>query len=499
MNFIVSRVSKRRVSPKAPQNLPCVVLQQDNWDDYTYKTTFSVFYFDPSGLLSHVGDTKILHDSDSTTELPDSFHILDGHYCSLGQDIEYYNNWIRVAGIDTARNVLTAVRDVVVDPNFRVGFSESDGFKHSLLRFSEAEKAYKEAGTLFGHMPITDSGMSMSFECRLDGFDENHLVDLDFSNDSVLPHRLICFVGKNGTGKSGVLSKLALSLSGWSQAAGRFTPGQPLFSRVLCFSYSAFQPFRVPYVNSTSYRYFGLFQIDTAPVDAQTEEVIDTTSTNEDDIFSVAKAHDIVLESIKAIHEQDRIEVWRNLLGIQDLFGSDVANITARDGIDSFVAELRKLSSGQQMVVSLFTNLVAHIRDQSLVLLDEPETYLHPTLTSTFLQLLRKLLNEFDSYAIIATHSPIVVQEVPSRSVRVFARQGSIPIQEALPIESLGANLTEIVDHVFMMNDDDKNYRNILEELIRNKTLEEVNALFDGRLTLNARAYLASLQGHENS
>jgi hypothetical protein len=66
-------------------------------------------------------------------------------------------------------------------------------------------------------------------------------------------------------------------------------------------------------------------------------------------------------------------------------------------------------------------------------------------------------------------------------------------MQEELPIESFGENLTEIVDHVFSMNEDDKNYKAMLEEIVLSHTLDEVLSLFDGRLGLNARMNLAAL------
>jgi hypothetical protein len=63
-------------------------------------------------------------------------------------------------------------------------------------------------------------------------------------------------------------------------------------------------------------------------------------------------------------------------------------------------------------------------------------------------------------------------------------------MQAALPIESLGANLTEITDSVFVMNEDDKNYKGVLRELADGRSIEQLDELFGGRLTLNAKAYL---------
>jgi predicted ATP-dependent endonuclease of OLD family len=179
---------------------------------------------------------------------------------------------------------------------------------------------------------------------------------------------------------------------------------------------------------------------------------------------------------------------------LKDLwFGAPIPNIAASDGLEQLSNMLKTLSSGQRIVVSLLSDLIQHVDPQSLILFDEPEVYLHPTLLSTLMWMMHELLQKYDAYAIVATHSPIVVQEIPARSVRVFERIGNVPSQAMLPIESFGENLTEIVDHVFHMNEDDKNYKVLLQQLVQEHSYDEIVAMFDDRLGLNARMYLRSL------
>ncbi len=199
------------------------------------------------------------------------------------------------------------------------------------------------------------------------------------------------------------------------------------------------------------------------------------------------------LESIQIIWSQGRSLQWLNLMQLEDIFAGNLPFSLGENTsplLSEITTALTYLSSGQRIVVSILSDLLEHITKQSLVLLDEPEIYLHPTLLSTLLRLLHSLLDEHDSYAIIATHSPIVIQEIPARSVRVFTREGMHPLQTQLPIESLGENLTDLVDVVFAMNEDDKNYKNILRDLKSQHSYEEILELFDGRLSLNARMFL---------
>jgi hypothetical protein len=471
MVFFVQTKERASSKPIKPPRLPSVVLFQDNWNDYGYVTTFYVYYFSGDGEQHHIGETKILQRGTTSTTVPPQFDDLSDQYCSLGQDFDYYKR-LKELGDSIASDVLRSLKDVVFEPHFGDSFHNTQGFSNSLLRFSEAEKVYKEGGELFGRVRVTHQGMSFIFSCKLEGFSERHVVQLDFTAPDSRPHRLLCFIGKNGTGKSGTLAKLATSLSGWELHAGTFEPGRPAFSRVVCVSYTVFQPFEVPFSSSTSYRYCGL-----------------RNESGSIDIDGIATRASLAIESI---FSQQRTAIWLELLKISDLFGGNLPHAFGDADPAAISRELTKLSSGQRMVVSIFTELVGNIDNQSLVLLDEPETYLHPTLLSTFLRLLHSLLKTFDSYAIAATHSPIVVQEIPARSVRIFERQGTIPMQASLPIESLGANLTELSDTVFVMNDDDKNYKAVLRELADGRTLEELDQLFDGRLSLNAKAFLLS-------
>jgi predicted ATPase len=205
------------------------------------------------------------------------------------------------------------------------------------------------------------------------------------------------------------------------------------------------------------------------------------------------------MESIEAVQALNRSDTRRQILALRDLYGGQAAELVSMD-MASFQEAVKILSSGQRMVISIFADLLANIEKQSLVLFDEPEAYLHPTLLSTLMRLLDDILHAFDSYAIVATHSPIVVQEIPSRSVHVLERDGCEVSVLPLEIESLGENLTQIVDDVFAMNEDDKNYESILKRLASDRSFDDIVSLFGGRLSLNARLFLQSLyRSHETT
>ena len=125
------------------------------------------------------------------------------------------------------------------------------------------------------------------------------------------------------------------------------------------------------------------------------------------------------------------------------------------------------------------------------MIFDEPETHLHPNIAGRLLRTIHKILEKFNSYGIIATHSPVILQEVPSRYIRVFDRRQTQPLIFQPPIECFGENLTEISNTIFKVDQEDELYREQLDDFIsQNLNYNEVNNIFNDALSLNARLYL---------
>lgn len=152
---------------------------------------------------------------------------------------------------------------------------------------------------------------------------------------------------------------------------------------------------------------------------------------------------------------------------------------------------LRALSAGQRLVAAIFTNVVGFIEEGSLLLIDEPETHLHPGLLSSVAAALQDVLAEFDSYAIVATHSPILLQQVPSPYVRVFERRHNAPEIGPLTVESFGEDLGELNRLVLGLADPERDFTSTLDTLLdRHGSAEAVERLFPRGLGIQAMAHL---------
>lgn len=137
--------------------------------------------------------------------------------------------------------------------------------------------------------------------------------------------------------------------------------------------------------------------------------------------------------------------------------GDDVINIAALNkyvDLEAGVAFFRsgnlvELSSGQRLFCYIVVNVLGVMRRNSLVVVDEPELFLHPTLEIQFVSMLKQLLRTYGSKALVATHSVVTVREVPSRCVHVFEKTDCGLRITNPPFETFGGDVQRISSYVF--------------------------------------------------
>jgi len=85
-----------------------------------------------------------------------------------------------------------------------------------------------------------------------------------------------------------------------------------------------------------------------------------------------------------------------------------------------------------------------------MVLIDEPETHLHPNYVSDFVRLLDALLVQTGSFAILATHSAYFVRMVPNSQVIILTQERPAFVTATTPrLKTLGADIGAISSFVF--------------------------------------------------
>jgi hypothetical protein len=471
-----------------------LVLTTDNWDDFGHKVQLHLAYIDEGGKEHRIGTVKFLQRESATlestvvstnTQLPVSFNELDERYISLGQEEDYYKGLHALFGSEVG-SILTALKDIAWQPSLAVEFEPTSAFRNALMRENVAHRA-RRFGRAWALGETPQEKLSFQYTCTIDGADQPIEVKVPFNGHDPLPGRVVGIIGRNAVGKTRFLARLGEDLAQISRTSAekiaereeRFPGGRPLFTRIVAISYSAFDRFkRPPSDASTSYVYCGI--------------------RNEKGALSRTSLIEMYRKNQNRIRSLGRQAAWMWYMKIilgdqsQSLTASLEEEISAPDREDQ---ALSLLSSGQSILCHFTTALLAWIQPNSLVLFDEPETHIHPNAVASLFTVLTDILNEYDSYSVVATHSPVVIQEIPAKRVVVFRRTENTTVAEPLPIESFGESLTELTRHVFETIEVDSLYRRTLKELAEEESAEKVMSRFDRGLSLSAQAYLLAQYG----
>lgn len=460
---------------------PCLVLVKDSWDDFGHKTSYSLYYYSQISEKEYIGYLKILDENSTTTSVPLKFRSLPSNFASLGQEMDYYHK-MKELFPEKAKDLLDSLNDLALNPGLRDRFENDNGFADSLLRNSEAEKALQSAAQIFTETGLSKNNkFSFEYSVKLPYAEKSHDIQFEFDNNVASPFRNYVLIGKNGTGKTQFLAHLANSLSD-NKSSGKFNPTRPLFSRVIAISYSLFDTFEKPRSTKRfSYKYIGFRHNNT--------------------ILRPNQISANLRKAFKSIKKLGRIEDW--FLFMKDSI--DLSKLNIEDDFYSneerFFEDLLKnretqLSSGQNIIIFTITELISNLRTDSIVLFDEPETHLHPNAISKLIRILYRIFKHYNSFAIIATHSPLVVQETPSSNVWLFDRIGGAPLIKKLPMETFGENISKITDLVFYKNEVKEIYKDFFDQEIKSKSIAQINKQFEMKLGLNALLYLNSI--HRN-
>jgi ABC-type branched-subunit amino acid transport system ATPase component len=484
MIFYKSAANRVNVLPKAAV-LPCIVVLTDNWDDYNFKTLYHLCLFKKNGDKVVLGDVKILQRDVQSTKLPDGFSELSGDFFSLGQDEDYYKN-MREHLPKTHLRVLGALNDVVVKPQLLDEIETASGFRNSLIRFNDAKICLRDGLAILEDQP-REKGYGFTYTGDIPGAAAGVSINVDLQPEDPIPGRILAIIGRNGVGKTQFLAKLARDLATTQRVSKEtneqvelaFEPSRPLFSRVIALSFSAFDRFQRPEPKEFfSYIYCGV-RDDSGGLSRKALEA----------------RH---LQYLKRIQELGRESDWEEHV-------ATVMGVPKRIvSIDRTVEELEQgltpsMSSGQSILAYFISAALAYLKGGSLVLFDEPEIHLHPNAVALLMQTLQALLKQFDSFAIIATHSPVVIQEVPRKRVIRFEREGNITSAYPLGCESFGENIAELTRLVFETVEIPNFYKRTLKDLAKEFTFDDVSEMFDDQLSLHATAYLASLYEDGNA
>lgn len=479
-------------------------LHVDHWNDFSFITMFYMYLFDQKGERHEIGNVKIGFQGQTTQQstystLGDRFKILPEGYFSVGQDVDYYQ---RISNLPESVKVslLEALKDIAYTPEL-IDFVKNEAvFKTSLLRYVSLSVIKGQfARVLEGKSPLTN------FEFKFIRPAQDKISDIELSFKVKVGEKpstnIHAIIGRNGVGKTTILNGMieAVTSKGTSNAKFYDLEGwreDPIdndyFSSLVSVSFSAFDPFEPPSEQpdpskGTCYFYIGLKKGES--------------------LKGLNDIHEDFLEALTLCFSQHpKRERWLkaiDTLESDENFASMELKNLAEYNDEMLVSNARKcikrMSSGHAVVLLTLTRLVATVEEKTLVLIDEPESHLHPPLLSAFIRALSDLLLDRNGLSIIATHSPVVLQEVPKRCVWKINRSRLSTESRRPDIETFGENVGILTREVFGLEVVKSGFHDLLVQSVKSGgTYEEIVDEYRNQLGVEARALLKALVTHRD-
>lgn len=503
---------KRLDSSTLPSNAIQLYPGPSNWNDFGHQTHFHVVL--PSE--KHPDEIRL---SFLNTDLEPYSYIKNrlqekistfifasdvDDFFTMRYEINDYRSVVSKYGSGDAIEILLALNDLVAVRKYQPNLNwyhqaiKTRAFSLSFLRNSSSVYAFYNAGSILSGLHFEDLKSAprvLKLDFRLNGFLSNHSFSFNFNFESIVPKRLCVLIGKNGVGKSQTLRKIVdFSINGDSSFRGN-DGTLPKVSQIIaiCTPGETYSTFPAATENPrTKYTRLTALPDELENRGGQTlPEIIVQMARDWERSIGANSRWEIFEKAIQKILPINEIAVMnRSAENSQEKYAQDFVYILAlaRGGEQKSLEAMRKmdksgtivricgsnispLSSGQQSFLRLAAQLSVHIENGSLVLIDEPETHLHPNLITQFVAFLSEILELSGSIGIAATHSAYLVREVPRSQVFIIQEKADRTIEITTPrLRTFGADVGAISSFIFNDGITNKLIDDVVERIKYNPT-----------------------------
>jgi energy-coupling factor transporter ATP-binding protein EcfA2 len=348
---------------------------------------------------------------------------------------------------------------------------------------------------------------------QLPNFATPHKLSFRFTGSEIIPKRINILIGKNGLGKSQALNRFCrCALQHKNEKAilrdESNDSSRPMINRLIAIG--------TPGETSNTFpgEHLETQKLHYRRVNLTRGSKVKLTQNLSNSLIQLVRSEDY-------IGEQSRWEIF--LESIDKAIDSNQIHILLKDGTS---CPLKKLPgySGEQHSLELWTNIDSSkepifvhndhkaplssgqltffkfavycslmIENGCFVLMDEPETHLHPNLISDFVELLDTLLEKTGSYAIIATHSAYFVREVSREQVHIFKSDGTNISIEQPRLKTFGADIDSISEFIFEDNISNRMLKRIAEKAV-NKSYDEIKNEIGSEISYQALMSLREMK-----
>ncbi|MBA6256773.1 MULTISPECIES: AAA family ATPase [unclassified Colwellia] len=503
------KIIKHKAYPPQTGNL-IAYLCEDNWDDYYFKTAFSLIVFDEHGNKHNFGNVKVgivgFESGWISEKLGDNtFSYFNESAFSLGQDEEYYKNIRSLLSEELGNQIFEKLNDIAYSSkSFDIAFDEPV-FKTSLLRSVSTSVIHGQFSRIIkGEAPLSE----FDFSYKKAQTEKNAQIDISFkvTPGSLPSSNIHVLIGRNGVGKTTLLNNIVKTViddSAAKEEVGVMISKQnnweeirlpkDYFSSISSVSFSAFDPFIPPKNRAdrslgTCYFYIGLKKNS----DPNSNELKGDEAIRADFVNSLAVCFALNAKKKRWLRAIKTLESDINFAEM---------DLTRLGGLEK-ISEVKKsalnlvsrMSSGHTIILLTLTKLIETIEEKTLVLIDEPESHLHPPLLSAFTRALSDLLVDRNAVAIIATHSPVILQEVPKSCVWKLERTRNEGVSFRPENETFGENVGVLTREVFGLEVTKSGFHALLMESVETaKSFDEIVDLYKGQIGFEGQAILRAL------
>lgn len=477
----------------------------DNWNDWwEFKTMYDLVYVDGSGHIFNIGKVKIgefsMKEGQQSPNILESFEQLDERFFSVGQSDYYYENLNNIS-IQVREEILYALNDIALNEEIYIKAVTKRVTLRSLLRDISTTTVKKQFRRIAnGGARLTKYEFTYTAAREAQALSEPMELAFKVIPESNPPTNIHVLIGRNGVGKTHLIKNMISAITNNEEDddnVGFFSADEPasnLFANIICVAFSAFDEFSI---NNSNQEHIPCIHIGLP------------RNTN---LNSELKGLDLLakefVESLKVCLGGAKYQLWEKAIkilesdpifkesGIKELTIFKYEALLSKEKIFIKKASsiFKKLSSGHKIIILTITKLIETVEEKSLVFLDEPEGHLHPPLLSAFIRALSDLLINRNGVAIIATHSPVILQEVPKNCVWKLRRIGREAVAERLEIESFGENIGALTSEVFGLEVTYSGFHNILnDDVNKYGNYNRILRHFNNELGMEARCILKAL------
>ncbi|MGV9939659.1 AAA family ATPase [Streptomyces sp. NPDC003401] len=472
-------------------------LTKDSWDDYGHVTTFDLQVRRQDGRLLHVGYVRIAHrdmetDPDfrvTADRLPARFEALPVGYFSLAHQDTYYDT-LNTLPDPVRRSVLAGLRDVAYQPELIPAVRELTVFQNSLMRGIEEVELQRLCRIAGGRKRILP--FRWSYAPPMQDASPPPTLDFEAVPGSLPSTNVHALIGRNGVGKSSLLRDLAQRVAAGDIVVDGNQADTSALTNCVAVSFSAFDKLYAEQPGGPTalpFTYIGLQTLEEGLARLKTEDELTLEFVRSFFTCRIGARGQRWRAAIDTLSYSASgfLEGYREHL--DDLMRSGDQEQIVNDLMEVF----QTLSSGHKIALLIVTRLIETVTERTLVLIDEPETHLHPPLLSALIRTLADLLTDRNGMAVMATHSPVVLQEIPASCVYKLRRYGDVLVAERPQRETYGENVGELTHEAFGLEVTATGYHAALAELVeQGLPYEEIVAEFTD-LGSEARSVLRAM------